>query len=284
MKYKVQRKYDFSDHLFRCSSLGSIMTGAKPRLTPTQEKELERLDLKRRDGTLTPKQTITLGELLDKKQTEPKLSQTVTSALDEILKEHVFGKVSDLDNKFLQKGLLVEEAAISLYSRVTDTLFIKNKERKNNGLISGECDNCEGMIRDIKSSWSLSTFPMMETSCPSNAYYWQLQGYMELWNLDTAELVYCLVDTPEMLIEDEKRRTCWKLGYIDLPDEVSEAIENNMTFSDIPEALRVKVFRIERDLMAPEMMAQRIAKCREYLNERVAAIAEMLPELQAEKS
>lgn len=273
------RTYDFTNFTFRCSELGTLMTGAKPRLTVNQEAELERLYGMNKEGKITDKQVITLGDLLDKKMTPPKLSATTITRLNSIHKEAVFGKVANLDNKFLQKGLLAEESSISLYSRLSKALFLKNKERRTNEYITGEPDNADGIIRDVKTSWSMDTFPMADDTCPSSDYWWQLQGYMELWDMNKAELIYCLVNTPEILIDDEKRRQSWKLGYIDLPEDVSEAIENNMTFDDVPEGLRCRVFIIDRDRDAIKMLYDHLDRCREYLNERTKAIAALLPEL-----
>ena len=146
-------------------------------------------------------------------------------------------------------------------------LFIKNKERKSNEFITGEPDNTQGKIRDIKSSWSLSTFPMHDDRLTNIDYWWQLQGYMELFDLEESELIYCLVDTPEELINDEMRRTGWKLGFTaDIPDDLEAEIRSNMTFSDIPAPLRVKVFKVERDRLAMRQLEEQVIRCRTYLN------------------
>lgn len=219
---------NFDNYRFRCSSLGKLMTNPQ-------------------------------------KKTET-LSQTTKSYLLEIFNEEIFNKSNEIVSKYLDKGIQVEEDSIQLYERVKGTLVIKNEERKFNDFIIGTPDSVGSVVRDFKSSWNINTFPMFDTEIPNKQYYWQLQGYMELWNIDHAELIYCLVDTPEMLIEDEKRRTSWKLGMIELPIDLEAEIDNNMRFQTIPEYLRVKVFNVERNKEDIEQLYSRIADCKAYLN------------------
>lgn len=273
----MKTRTDFTDYKFRCSSLGKLMTGVKPNITAKQEELLLNLQAKQRGGNITEKQLITLGQLLEKKNQRPELSKGVKTYLEQLHKEEVFGKREEIRSKYLDKGIQVEEQSITLYSELTDTLFIKNKERRANEFITGEPDNTQKKIRDIKSSWSLSTFPMHDSSISNVDYWWQLQGYMELFDFETSELIYCLVDTPEELINDEMRRTGWKLGFTsDIPDELEQEIRRNMTFSDVPAPLRVKVFDVERDRLAMRQMEQQIIRCRTYMNNLSAKLGEII--------
>jgi hypothetical protein len=264
----MKTRTDFKDYNFRCSSLGKLMTGVKPNLTEKQSELLETLIAKQRGGNITDKQLVTLGQLIEKRDQRPELSATTKTYLEQLHKEEVFGKREEIRSKYLDKGIQVEEQSISLYSDVTNTLFIKNKERKSNAFITGEPDNTQGKIRDIKSSWNLSTFPMHDNQLTNSDYFWQLQGYMELFDKEDSELIYCLVDTPEELINDEMRRTGWKLGFTaDIPDDLEAEIRNNMMFSDVPKELRCKVFHIQRDRLAMRQLEEQIIRCRVYLNQ-----------------
>lgn len=263
----MKSRTDFTDYKFRCSSLGKVMIGVKPSITEKQSELLDTLLAKQRGGNITDKQLITLGQLIEKRDQRPTLSATTKTYLEQLHKEEVFTKREELRSKYLDKGIQVEEQSITLYSELTDTLFIKNKERRNNHFITGEPDNTQAKIRDIKSSWSLSTFPMHDDQLTNMDYWWQLQGYMELFDLEESELIYCLVDTPEELINDEMRRVGWKAGFTaDIPDELEQEIRNNMTFSDIPAPLRVKVFKVERDRLAMRQLEEQVIRCRTYLN------------------
>lgn len=259
----------FDNYKFRCSSLGKIMTGVSIGLTPKQEELFQQYEA-RYNGEgrpLTDNQKGVFFELGAKKNATPKLSQTTKSYLKELVVEELFGRRKEISNKYLSKGIAVEEDAITLYSEVTGELFIKNEKHFENDYIKGTPDNKQGKIRDIKSSWDLHTFPMFEDTIPNKDYEWQLQGYMILTGLELAELDYCLVDTPDILIEDAKRKFSWQNGYIDLPDDEAQRIELEMTFGDIPKEFRVKQFFTEyNDKMTRDLYLQ-IDSCREYMNE-----------------
>ena len=260
---------DFTDYKFRASSLGKIMTGVKGGITVKQSHELAELKKKQMLGKITDKQLIKLGVLLDKKDAKPELSQTVKTYLDQLHKEEVFGKRNELKNKYLDKGIQCEELSISLYCKVTNQFIVNNKTRKENDYLTGESDNAQKIIREFKTSWDLSTFPMYEDEIPSSVYEWQCQAYMELWDMDEAELIYCLVDSPEGLIIRETFAMENKLGLSDvgLPAELQEEIRVNMTFDNIPEELRVKIYEIKRDKKAMSDAKTQIKLCREYMNE-----------------
>lgn len=246
----------------RCSELGIIMTGCKPPLTVNQSVKVEELKAK---GNITDKQRIELGELLAKREYKPTLSVTTESKVQQYFKELKFKRSADIKNKYCDKGIMVEEQAITLVSDVLGTFLIKNRERKSNGYLTGEPDNVKGIIRDVKSSWDLSTFPMFDTELENNAYWWQLQGYMELFDKEESELIYCLVDTPELLILDELRRVSWQLNHIELPQELEDEVRHNMTFQDIPKELRVKRFKVMRDREKMAMVEPQVIRCREYM-------------------
>lgn len=267
---------DFTDYRFRCSALGKLMVGVKPNLTDKQHDLLFTLQAKQKEGKITDKQLVQLGQLIEKRDAKPTLSSTTKSYLEQLHKEEVFGKRDEIRSKYLDKGIQVEEQSITLYSEVTDMLFVKNKERRSNAFITGEPDNTQGKIRDIKSSWSLSTFPMHDDQLTNFDYYWQLQGYMELFDLEESELIYCLVDTPEELIQDEMRRVSWKMGYLELPQDLEDEIRSNMTFSDIPKELRCKVFSVERDRLAMRQLEEQIIRCRTYLNNLSVKLGSMV--------
>jgi len=297
---------NFDNYLFRCSSLGKLMVGVKPNLTENQEKEMIRLLENQSKGKITEKQTITLGDLLDKKNAKNELSTTTKNYLTEIHKEVLFKRRSDLKNKYLDKGIQVEDISFTLYSNVSKKPFYKNKERLYNDFFQGEPDNKTAKIRDIKSSWDYSTFPFYETEISNKDYICQLNGYIDLTGLEEAELIYCLVDTPFKIINDELRRSDWKFNIMDndgnIRDEsiklVVEMVSNMLythgglveycnenpavniewfeDFREVPENLRVKIFETKKDENLIKTMKEQVVKCREYLNGLTEKVAEMI--------
>ncbi len=297
---------NFDNYLFRCSSLGKLMVGVKPSLTPNQETEMLRLLENQKVGKITEKQTITLGQLLEKKHAPETLSTTTQNYLKEIHKEILFKRSNELRSKYLDKGIQVEEKSLTLYSNVSENLLLKNKQRFNNKYFTGEPDNIKNIIRDIKSSWDYSTFPFYDDKITNSDYEFQLLGYMNLTGLKKAELIYCLVDTPDKIINDELRRLDWKENIMDNEGNIRlnsiplvvELIQSKIytskglemycesnpaiklewfdNFREVPEFLRVKVFKLEYDEFKVKKLYSQIEKSREFLNELSLKVAERM--------
>lgn len=121
----------------------------------------------------------------------------------------------DKDNSFFatEKGILVEDESIALFNSVTGNFFIKNTERRNNGLITGECDIIvpSDIVWDIKSSYSKKTHELFINLKSNKLYFWQLVSYAELWNVSEAGLAKVLVDTPTGLIDTRKDENDWHI-------------------------------------------------------------------------
>lgn len=329
---------DLRTYKFRCSSLGKIMTGSdklglsepqkielkrledlrlSPKLSDKQQAELDRLNgkdlltakqsefvdkmnAKLTAPRLSDKQTTAIGELIAKRDAKPKLSTTALSYLDKIIQEEVFGRTHEIRSKYLDKGLAVEQASINLYAYNRDMLFIKNDDRFYNEWITGEPDNKQDIIRDFKSSWDFSTFPLHATEIPTDMYKWQLDGYMWLTGLQQSELIYCLVDTPTTIIDDDMRRTGWKLGMIDLPKELIVEIASSHLytveglerfcqetgsgadltwfdkFTPIVREHRMKIFKHEYDQSRIDKLVKNLELARNYLVESQIRLGESL--------
>jgi hypothetical protein len=212
------------------------------------------------------------GRLMtDPRSKTEKLSETTKSYLLECYIDMVYGRKKEIHSKYITKGLEVEEDSLTLYSRVNKRPFNKNQERMENDFICGTPDIIlADRVIDIKSSWSIHTFFDAKSDGINKNYFWQLQCYMALTGKEKATLAYCLVDTPLMLIEDEKRKLAYRMGAItnESPDYLAacEEIEKNMTFQDIPIKERVFEIEVTRDDEAIEKLYNRIELCREYLD------------------
>ena len=191
-----------------------------------------------------------LGKIMTnpRKKTEL-LSATCKTYIKELVKEDLFGYKSTIDSKYLTKGIDMEDTSIDLYNEVHGTLYLKNTERLSNEFITGECDiNAEDKIIDIKSSWSLETFPASPEDVNNKDYEWQLRAYMWLYDKPKAELAYCMVSTPDYLLKE------WdNLGI--------HKVDSHDPF------LRVTTISFERDTEKEELIAQRVKDCREFYNE-----------------
>jgi len=206
------------------------------------------------------------------------LSDTAKTHLIDIFVAKKYGRHSDTINKYVVKGLAVEEDAITLYSELRRKVFIKNEIELQNEYLRGTPDLFEGddiysatKIIDIKSSFDIYTFMRAKYAKAINKdYYYQLQGYMALTGAKEADLVYCLVNTPNQMILDEQRRLQWKLNVLDndeILEEGFQEIEFNMTYDDIPKHERVFKINIKRDDEVIEEIYARVERCRKYYKE-----------------
>ncbi len=217
-----------SELLFRCSSLGNIMTESRSK-----------------------------SEVL---------SETAKGYIQDLFKERELGIYKEFSSRYTDKGLEMEDEAIQFASEVLNWEFVvKNETRFNNEWLTGEPDiNTDTLLADIKCSWSGSTFPMFDDTLKNKAYYWQLQGYLMLTGHETSELVYCLMNTPLQIVEDEIRRQHWKLNLIEEDLDVRQAVMDMHNFDHIPSELRVKRFIVEKDESSQEKIKERVKVAREY--------------------
>lgn len=222
--------------LFRCSSLGKLMTD------PRTKSEI--------------------------------LSETAKSYIQDLFKERELGIYKEFSSRYTDKGLEMEDEAIQFASEVLKWDFVvKNEVRFNNEWITGEPDiNTDSLLADIKCSWSGSTFPLFDETLKNKDYYYQLQGYMMLTGHETSELVYCLMNTPHQIVEDEVRRQHWKLNLIDEDLDVRQAVQEMHNFDQIPNNLRVKRFIVQKDEAAQEKIKERVEIAREYYNQLLTQI------------
>jgi hypothetical protein len=208
-----------------------------------------------------------LGKLLTEPRSKSEvLSQTAKSYIEDLFNELEFGYRKEFSSRYTDKGLEMEDEAIQFASEQFDWEFVvKNTERFTNDYITGEPDiNTDNLLADIKCSWSLDTYPMFEADLKNKDYYWQLQGYMWLTGKTQAELVYCLMNTPLQIVEDEVRRAHWKAGLIDEDIDLRHEVQLKHNYDNIPSKLRVKRYIIERDEKAIEKIIEKVEIGREY--------------------
>ena len=188
-----------------------------------------------------------LGKIMtnSRKKSET-LSATCKTYIKELVKEDLFGYKSTIDSKYLTKGIDMEDTSIDLYNEVHGTLYLKNTERLENEFITGECDiNAEDKIIDIKTSWSLETFPASPEDVNNKDYEWQLRAYMWLYDKPKAELAYCMVSTPDYLLKEWDN---WDIHKVDKHDPF----------------LRVTTISFERDRDKERDIIDRVIECGKF--------------------
>lgn len=199
--------------------------------------------------TKTDEDKATLAPYFDRS-----LSAGAKTHVENLAKEFVYGYDQEVSSKYMEKGLLVEDQSIALYNEVFFTDHEKNTVRMSNLWITGECDIfAPKKIIDIKSSWSLATFPATSRAGADKLYEWQGRAYMWLWNVEQFEIAYCLVNTPEELIGYEQQ----ELHYVD----------------HITPELRITRVQYTRDKQLEEKIKARVEAANKYLTETINRIA-----------
>lgn len=201
---------------FRCSSIGKLMT--EPR-----------------------------------SKSEGPLSVGAKTYIRELAAQEIFGVDFVVSSKAIEKGIECEDDSILLLNKVRGLSLKKNAERKTNDFITGECDLFDLSSKrghDIKTSWSIATFPISFSDCEDKLYEWQMRGYMALWDADEWEVNYCLVDTPDRLIGFEPM----ELHFV----------------SNITEWMRVTTWVVKRDKEKEEAIFEKVKHAREYFKQVIA--------------
>lgn len=281
---------NFDNHLFRCHCLGDLMSEGKTEITIKQLATINELIEKQNKKPLTEKQQKEL-ERLTKKRDNPELSVTCKGKLLEIYVSARHNREKEIYNRYVEKGLAVEEDSITLLSLVKGKYLKKNTERVYNNFFSGEPDVFDGdniynaySITDIKSSWDVFTFYKPKVERVNPKYDWQLHGYMDITGAKHAYLAYCLINTPEPMINRATNQLMWEMGAAtsESPEflEAREELEKSMRFDDIPMNERVFEQFVRRDDNKIKAAHDRIVECREWLNEFHTTLTEKAKVLQ----
>lgn len=206
------------------------------------------------------------------------LSETTKTFLNEVFISEKYGRKKDFSNKMIEKGLKCEEDSITLYSRVKRDFFKKNAARITNDYLTGEPDLFIGKsireaskVIDIKTSWDIFSFFKNRSTGLSDIYYTQIQCYMALTGAKSGAVAFCLVNTPEPLIEAEKRKLYYQMGGDNCDEkvykDVCEMLDVSMRFDDIPMSERLIEFEVERDDAFIQNLYDKILKARTHLQE-----------------
>lgn len=285
---------NFDNFTFRCSSLGYIMVDPKGKSNMQKYQEAKswyeenfakyqamNKDTKAADTLL--EKLVKKGELINK--LEPvkdvvHLSETCKTHLADIYTAVKYGRSEEVHNKYVEKGLLLEEDAITLYSLFTGKFHKKNKQRRCNSFIEGEMDfeDDGDYVNDTKVNWSIFQFIRTVSRPLKPLYVWQVKGYMWLWNKNMARVIYCLLNTPEHLIAREELKLMYDMfgtkEQFDYSTEEEKTlyregcaeIRRNHLYEDIPLEEKIRVFEVERNTIDEDRIANRVVECRKYLN------------------
>jgi hypothetical protein len=176
------------------------------------------------------------------------LSETAKSYIKQLAKENFYGYTSKVETKQMRKGTEYEMESIALVNSVWfGSNFVKNNLRETQGYLTGHPDIItDDSIIDIKTSWSLETFPALPEDADS--YEWQVRGYMHLFNKPRAFVIFCMIDTDDDLLTDWDNKEIHKVSHID-PTK------------------RITVVQYDRDGVMEELMLSRLRDASEFYSQ-----------------
>lgn len=286
----------------RASSFGYLLTNLPETFSSEDEKKLKNLLDEKKSGVnangnktkWTDTKQYEVEKLLKKKEGLDTLPDGAISKLEEIFDDVFWKRKKLLQNKYLEKGLIVEEDSLQLLSEVDGVSYFKNDEQIENEFAQGCPDNIDNRVRDAKSNYDYFTFKNAELS---SLYAYQIKCYT--WILlslgrkidRTGELCYCLVNSPAHRIEAERKSMWFAMGQPDYEEEryikaaaqlemnhifdIQKFKEDyphfdliNTTWRNIPKHMRVKRFEVTLTDKDIEDMTRRSKMAKKWLIER----------------
>lgn len=191
-----------------------------------------------------------LGKLMTSPRSKSEvLSEGAKTYIKEVAKENFYGYRTDINSKYIFKGRDQEFDSIELLNSVRFTNYQKNTVRMVDEWMTGEADIVtDDLIIDVKTSWSLDTFPALAEDGYESKYEWQLRAYMMLYNKPKAELIYCMVTTSNELLNEWENLALHRVDHI------------------APEK-RITVLSFERDQDKESDIIEKLKAATEYYNE-----------------
>lgn len=293
----------FEDWKPRASQFGYLLTNLPEAFTSEDEIKLKELRHEKETGILpsgnknrgwTDTKQAELDKYLKKQEGKDELPDGAITKLEEIFDDIFWKRKKLLNNKYLEKGLIVEEDSLDLLSEIDGVTYWKNDEYIENEFSKGCPDNILNRVRDAKSNYDYFTFKNADII---SLYQWQIRDY--IWILLSngveveriGELCYCLVNSPAHRIEAERKSLWFSMGQPDYTEErwikASSQLEmnhifdiqkfkedfpnfdlTNTTWRNIPKHMRVKRFEVTLEDSHIEHMTRRSKMCKKWLIER----------------
>lgn len=249
----------------RCSAIHLIMGGATNRPTEKQMAELDKLLAK--GDNLTLNQKMRRDELIEKRDTPPKLLEGAKTYCKQWVKSILYDEPYEFNSKYTDKGTECEQDGIDMVAdRMGYGFIAKNEKHYENEFCTGTPDLVlANTVEDVKCPYTSKTFPLFEDELPNDDYYWQLQGYMWLTGKNSAAVNYTLINAPAHIIEQETFYEAKRQGIIDIPTVLYEDMERRMTYDNVPPELKFKRYPFERNEKDIALIERQVTLCREYI-------------------
>jgi hypothetical protein len=275
MKYK-----NWDDFKVYVSGISRIMSH------PKGVKDLSKPEVKKRDyllgqTDLTDEEVGLLAFLNKKRETylHPPLAVTAQSYLVERYSADKYNirraSAGGLQRATITKGVALENEGIDLLKFLDKIEYQQPEKPLSNDYLIGQCDILcldAKKIVDVKTSWNAANFMQKRRENRISSQQWcQIQGYMELYDIDFGQVSYVLVNTPPHLIDQEKANLFRRYTFGELIredyEEQMEKFDSLYDYGKIPMHKRVIRFDVHRCREFMPMVKRKVELCRVFLNE-----------------
>jgi hypothetical protein len=200
------------------------------------------------------------------------LSTGTTTALKQWYIETKYLRRKEIEPYAMKKGTVVEQESIELLTKYLEgEVLDKNEIKKSNDYVHGTPDIItETEIIDIKSSYDCFSFhnSFLEPNLDKK-YFWQLQGYMWLFDKEIGKIIYVLTNTPEHIIINEQNKQIRMAGFPEDDEkgisELCTQVRANHTYNDFVLGDRVSIYEVKRDEKAINQIKDRVDAIREFI-------------------
>lgn len=294
----------------RCSSLGKLLTN-QVKITPKQLQEITTLTNERDSGInsngnkikFTQTKQTKLDYLISLRDAPDQLPEGAETYLDTVFYDVFWKRRRIVSNNKMEKGTDCEPDSLQLVSDIDEVYYAENTKQFQNDFLTGEPDNFQINIKEIKSNYDLESF---KKASLTTIYKAQVRGYAWLLNMKDGELIYCLVNNSIKDLQQAIYYLKLKHEIIDEPTPKftieAQQIERNMIFDidkwnkdypnyqwhntkfdfDIPKEMRIKRFQIELFQEHISFMEKRIKMARNYLIQKEKQELEIIKNLNTD--
>jgi hypothetical protein len=262
-----------------CSGIARIMS--KPqKVNPPTKKDLAFLASleKRQERTPEDLERVVAIQQKERDVADPPLSETAKSYLVERFAFERYNvrtaTIGYPPKSRVMKGVGLQRDAAELLTKLDKINYETPECTVQNDFLIGRCDimcTVHRKIVDIKASWNAPNFMAnRKKGLLSREHWWQMQGYLDLYDMDFGQVAYVLLNTPEHLVQQEQAVLFKRYSFGEMErdkyDAEMERLDTIFDYSKIPETKRVIRFDVHRYDGFHNLIRNKVEKCRAWLN------------------
>lgn len=272
------RKWD--NFKLHCGSIHKILSNP-PNATDVTKKDADKLEVILKQPEKSPEDLEFIDKCKARKERflNPPLSAGAKNHLIErYFREKYNGYWATSGSKYpysLIKGTTLEPVGIEILSRVDNIQYHHPDIAESSDFLTGRpdifCYDNKKLV-DIKITWNAVNFGKLHLQKLSLQAYCQLNGYMEIFGFDEAEVCYMLLNTPKFLVEQKQKELFRKFadGTL-LREEFDEKYDELLDQFDfeakIPESKRIIRYGVKKDNELLDKVRSKMPLCKEFLAE-----------------